>query len=481
MEAAPGPRSSVRFAKRNSDEMQRRRSTASRHQMKSLKVNLHARIRGLEVFAPSNNDNAALANIDSWNPAKNPNMEKTPAERRFIEESLSDGDNFIFEFMPQDRRNMIIDHMENISYRKGGTIIKQGEECDYFYIIEEGDVAVYVSKEQQDLALQTADSEDTDFAGETPHETMSTRLADWIGGYSSMIWNFANGTHNNVDPNENLYEHPDVLLGRGDTFGEIALLYNCPRMATCIAHTSCTVWRLDVLVFRHIMEMPDLDLRSSVDQTTAIRSSLSVLMYTTNRKNNTSSCSHIYLLEDVPFLRERLDNASLDKLARVMIPVRFRAGEIINPKGTDGDTFYIIKSGQVRIYDRGFGDSQTSEVIAGAGDHFGEQALLENQKCNANYMAVTETITLALSKEQFKKTLGSLRDIMSLDYVVKQLVSLSFLFTNPLTLMCIFLSNSSISLPNCSLLNLIFGIICHNVIIHCVLFYRLKFVLLLTI
>jgi cAMP-dependent protein kinase regulator len=40
----------------------------------------------------------------------------------------------------------------------------------------------------------------------------------------------------------------------GEAFGELALLYNCPRAATIISNEECLLWKLDRDTFNHIVK-----------------------------------------------------------------------------------------------------------------------------------------------------------------------------------------------------------------------------------
>merc|ERR1712070_169942 len=39
----------------------------------------------------------------------------------------------------------------------------------------------------------------------------------------------------------------------GDAFGELGLLYSCPRAASVVAQTACQLWKLDRESFNHIV------------------------------------------------------------------------------------------------------------------------------------------------------------------------------------------------------------------------------------
>eukprot|EP00957_Ditylum_brightwellii_P066157 5020305-Ditylum_brightwellii.AAC.1 len=66
-----------------------------------------------------------------------------------------DGSNFVFDFMTPEQRTELINCMECICVRKDGIIIRQGDEGDYFYVIKEGAIDVYVSEEQQNQDYNT--------------------------------------------------------------------------------------------------------------------------------------------------------------------------------------------------------------------------------------------------------------------------------------------------------------------------------------
>lgn len=98
----------------------------------------------------------------------------------------------------------------------------------------------------------------------------------------------------------------------------------------------------------------------------------------------------------------------------------FQEGEQIINKGDAGEVFYILKEGQARCTDIGFGDSQFADQVYESGDFFGERALLKNEPRAANITAETPSVALCLSRETFEKVLGPLQDLI--DHSMKKRV-----------------------------------------------------------
>lgn len=250
-----------------------------------------------------------------------PSFPKSSAAVRFIDDSLAD--NFIFASLTREERRLLIDAMEADAVPAGTVIISQGEVGDYFYVVEDGSISFAVD-----------------------------------------------GNHVGA-------------CARGASFGELALLYNCPRAATCIANSDCKLWKVDQRTFRYMLA-----------------------------NNNASQQKDVLdVLKKVQFLAN-LDERMLSKVADALTSVNFQAGDQIINKGDVGEVFYILKEGTVKVHDIGFGDSQYVDQVLGPGDFFGERALLTGEPRVANITSETHSVTLCLSRETFEKTLGPLQDLI---------------------------------------------------------------------
>jgi MFS family permease len=105
--------------------------------------------------------------------------------------------------------------------------------------------------------------------------------------------------------------------------------------------------------------------------------------------------------EGLELLRARsifaaLSPAQLDNLARQLSRRVVAAGTVIVAEGDVGDNFYIIESGRVRV-------THGTETIReeGAGEYFGEIALLRDVPRTATVTALEDTVLRGLTRTQF--------------------------------------------------------------------------------
>lgn len=100
------------------------------------------------------------------------------------------------------------------------------------------------------------------------------------------------------------------------------------------------------------------------------------------------------LVDEVPMFAP-LSLAGKERLATKLFAVDVAAGEVVLRAGEVGDRFYIVDSGSVRI---GFDEG---EKESGAGDYFGEIALLRDVPRTATVTATTATRLYALERADF--------------------------------------------------------------------------------
>jgi len=101
------------------------------------------------------------------------------------------------------------------------------------------------------------------------------------------------------------------------------------------------------------------------------------------------------------------------KLADAFKEEHFKAGEYIIKEGEEGNTFYLIESGEVvatkKLHD---GEATTEVMRYKVGDYFGERALIKNEPRAANIIANTDCTVVSMDRHSFKRLLGSLEDLL---------------------------------------------------------------------
>lgn len=114
--------------------------------------------------------------------------------------------------------------------------------------------------------------------------------------------------------------------------------------------------------------------------------------------------SKVTALRNVPFFAG-LSGQELEALADSLEKRTFGKGMIIFHKGSPGQTLYIIESGKVRIFIISESGQEISVNIYGPGDAFGELALLDGLPRSAGAVAMEQTVTFTLHRDDFLRHL----------------------------------------------------------------------------
>lgn len=105
--------------------------------------------------------------------------------------------------------------------------------------------------------------------------------------------------------------------------------------------------------------------------------------------------AEVGLLQHVPMLR-MLPLPSVEQLARGLEPVAVAAGGVVFSQGDLGDRYYVIESGEVAVV----GDGRVVATL-GAGEGFGEIALLRRSRRTATVVARSDVRLRALTSDRF--------------------------------------------------------------------------------
>jgi hypothetical protein len=104
-------------------------------------------------------------------------------------------------------------------------------------------------------------------------------------------------------------------------------------------------------------------------------------------------------------LFESLSQEELAYVAERSRLVRYQAGDLIIRKGDTDQALYIIIGGQIRVWDRTEDGKARLLNYHGAGDFFGEIALLEDKPRTANVDAITDVELVVFDREGFARIL----------------------------------------------------------------------------
>ncbi|PAA60545.1 hypothetical protein BOX15_Mlig030290g1, partial [Macrostomum lignano] len=264
---------------------------------------------------------------------------KSDEQRRRLMETVK----HILLFRSLDRIGLghVIDAMEEKPVTAGEVIIEQDGEGDNFYVIERGVFEAFV----RDKA-----------SSESRHVLT--------------------------------YNHEG-------SFGELALMYYCPRAATVIAKTDGVLWSLDMETFQQKVLMAAFK----------------------HRKKYEAFLSSVHLLAELTqYERQNVADALKER--------EFSDGEPILHQGEIGNEMFFVEEGEVKVMRRNSDNGLEMQVnLLGKGDYFGELALITKEPRAASCYAVGHTKVCVLHVSDFERLLGPCVEVMqrNIDAYKKQL------------------------------------------------------------
>jgi len=175
--------------------------------------------------------------------------------------------------------------------------------------------------------------------------------------------------------------------GPGDAFGELALLYNCPRAASVQSRDKpCQLWELDRETFNRIVK--DSAAKKRV--------------------------TFVEFLKKIPLFKN-IDEYEMMTIADALKTESFDATDVqIIKQGDPGDKFFIILEGECVAKKAFTAESEPRQVMVHkAGDYFGELAIIRNEPRAASVFTHTDKVRLlSMERKVFKRLLGPIEDIL---------------------------------------------------------------------
>ncbi|KAK9814074.1 hypothetical protein WJX72_000322 [[Myrmecia] bisecta] len=262
-----------------------------------------------------------------------------PAAKKVVRKSLDAGNHirnairhcFLFTELEEEQKTDVVNAMFRKDVTAGETIIREGEEGDNFYVIQEG------------------------------HFRASKRA----------------GATENV-----LFQYD----GKG-AFGELALMYNCPRAATVEAVTDGVLWAMDRTTFRNLVVVSFMEKRQRYER----------------------------VLADMPIFRG-LTPENRSVIADCLALEVYQDGDRILMEGEPLQTtskFYLVECGTIECFKTFEGERKLVKTIADGG-FFGEVAMVQHETCRAaDCVAKGYVKVLTMGRDAFERLMGPAETILA--------------------------------------------------------------------
>eukprot|EP00933_Yihiella_yeosuensis_P014437 TRINITY_DN12962_c0_g1_i1.p1 TRINITY_DN12962_c0_g1~~TRINITY_DN12962_c0_g1_i1.p1 ORF type:complete len:406 (-),score=138.16 TRINITY_DN12962_c0_g1_i1:161-1378(-) len=250
-----------------------------------------------------------------WNEKKSfvpPVIAKSDEQKQRLKNCLCKS--FLFSALEQTDLGIVVGAMKEVNAEAGNRVINQGDNGDFLFVIESGKLECIIKKpDGEEIPVKTCEA--------------------------------------------------------GDVFGELALLYNCPRAASVECKENCVLWQLDRDTFNHIVKEAAQKKRQRYDT----------------------------FLSKVPLLAN-MDAYERSQLADALQIEKVEDQAVVVKEGEPGNKFYIIEEGAAAAVK---GDREVMSYAAG--DYFGELALINNKPRAASVVAKGAVRLLSVDSRSFKR------------------------------------------------------------------------------
>lgn len=102
-----------------------------------------------------------------------------------------------------------------------------------------------------------------------------------------------------------------------------------------------------------------------------------------------------------------LDHSELETFAELTRERSYPRGSVILFENDPGDSLFIVRSGRVKVVLIGEDGREVILGVLGVGQHFGEQALIDEQPRSAHVIAMEDASLIVLRREDFRKRVES--------------------------------------------------------------------------
>lgn len=258
---------------------------------------------------------------------------------------------------------------------KNEVVFFQGSPGDCFYVIERGDCDVFVD---YDHLVKTATALGPD-QGAYPDSQRRVQLQK----RTTVALPEFKSSSSLVGNNERVLV---ATYGRGNAFGESALVYDTPRRATIQASAlnaddeqeAVVLWQLEKRMFREVLARHPGSQQSVEERRFLLNA-----------------------LEDHPLFTE-LDARAKAYAVRKCFPLKVRAGTTILHQGDPGDYFYVVESGRCEVTRcKPKATKPFVDRVIGRGASFGEAALLYNSRRGASVKALEDVKIWCMDRATF--------------------------------------------------------------------------------